>query len=149
MERIVIEEKTNKVMYKTFDGKQFTNEQTARDYENTYKCLLNYKYQSLNPQMISEWDFSQGFGSEESVMELVQINKPEDIDVILTMAIYIDGVELKESLNKIRTICERSLQDKSKLVIRRGYAGDEDRFSVMFTIKEYQERLNKFDNENE
>jgi hypothetical protein len=148
MERIVIEEKTNKVMYKTIDGKQFTNEQTAREYENTYRCLLNYKYQSLNPQQVSEWSFS-GFGCDDNTVELVQINKPEDIDTILTMSIYIEGANNKERLDKIKAICERSLQDKTKIAIWRGYVEDEDRFHVMFTIKEYQERLNKYDNDNE
>jgi hypothetical protein len=110
--------------------------------------LLNYKYQSLNPQQVSEWSFS-GFGCDDNTVELVQINKPEDIDTILTMSIYIEGANNKERLDKIKAICERSLQDKTKIAIWRGYVEDEDRFHVMFTIKEYQERLNKYDNDNE
>lgn len=148
MEKIIIEQKSNKVMYKTIDGEQFNNEQTAIDYENTYKCLLNYKYKSLNPQEVSEYEFSR-CGCDDNSIELVQINKPEDIDTILTMSIYIEVEDNKERLDKIKAICERSLKDKTKIAIWRGYEHDKDRFHVMYTIKEYQERFNKYDNENE
>lgn len=117
------------------------------------KDLLS-KYQLLEPQRISEWDLLYFCSSNnDSEYDLVQIKKEEDIDIIIALYDYLYLPHYKElhceiSKNLIRNTCLESLHYKTKLVILRNnakYKFNNNTFDVLFTLKEFKERISKFE----
>ena len=115
---------------------------------------LLFQYQLLEPQKISEWDLLYFCSSnDESAYDLVQIKKEEDIDIIIALYDYLYAPHCKElhseiSKNLIRNTCLESLHYKTKLVILRNNANYEftnNTFEVLFTLKEFKERISKLE----
>lgn len=119
------------------------------------------KYQLLEPQKISEWDLLYFCRSNcDSAYDLVQIKKEEDIDIIIALYDYLSLPDCNElhteiSKNLIRNTCLESLHYKTKLVIKRRpsikYVTDNfelkehEDFDVLFTLKEFKERISKLE----
>lgn len=117
------------------------------------KDLLS-KYQLLEPQKISEWDLAYFCCSNgDSEYDLVQIKKEEDIDIIIALYDYLYAPNYNELHNEItkkliRNTCLESLHYKTKLVILRNnanYKFTNNTFEVLFTLKEFKERISKLE----
>ena len=133
-----------KITYTAIDGTEFINEEECRKYEETAECVLLSKYRPLVIKSTTEYDVF-GVGSDDSTLEIVKINKPEDADILLQLyRLYnphLEKPEYKKYIDAAAKKLSLALQGSGLVFVGRGC--DDDYFwiigsqeSVMQVIKD-------------
>lgn len=137
MEEFTKEKIIKEKWYKAIDGTEFTSEEECAKYENSARAVLFTKYNSLVVKSGSEYEFF-GFGCDDNIIDVVKIEKPKDVDIILQLeALLYSNPNLEHS----EKILEEALVKGTKVLIFRGY--NEEEFSVWIGKTEIFDKINK------
>lgn len=133
--------------YEALDGSIFKTKEECEKYERSATLVLYSKYQPLVMSRKSEYEL-YGAGSEEYEIDLVKINKVEDIDILLHMySLYNPRKNEKDILEEHNKLF-KWFNDGEILFIGRGCSYDNyDCFWFIGTMNNIIEHIKKACNE--
>lgn len=147
MKKVRVTEETFVTKYQANDGTMFDNEQDCKVYEESYVGILKSKYLDIPKKSIIEQDFFAFGGSEEYLLQIVDIRNDDDIDTILKLHLYFNS-HIRESEERIKEVRQRLENAKGgKVIIGRGFCYneidkiDDESFSVFYSVDEWFEHL--------
>jgi hypothetical protein len=125
------------------DGTMFNDEKECKIYEESYIALLKADYAKLNKRQVIESDFLIFTGSEDYMLEIVDVNTDEDIELLLKLQMYFNAyMRTNDSaLAKKKAILEEA--KGGKVIIGRGVMCN-DEFDILTDFSGYIERLRSF-----
>jgi hypothetical protein len=151
MKKLEINKTVKEISYEAIDGTRFTSESECKKYEESAKCLLLFKYNSLVIKKdIREADFYD-VGCEEDYIDIVKLTKDSDLDIIMQLfCLFNPHAASDESrLTKINQDCEDAIAYNDYLIIYRGYDMEKGNFWVRGTIRSLFNHMYSFtENEN-
>lgn len=125
MQVIKKEKTTTYEVYSAMDGTEFNNVEECRKYENSAKCVLLTKYQEYCDIITSNEDEIFYFGSCDNMIDIVKMNNPEAVTVILQLiSLYNPHTRTEDLDDRLRML--RDYYEKgSTFFISRGYDDNE------------------------
>lgn len=82
MKKVTVEKTVHETKYQAADGKMFNNEDACMGYENTLKCIVRAKYNTLVVKHITEHDIIP-FGNEEAYIDVVKLKTMADVETVI------------------------------------------------------------------
>ena len=82
MKKVTVEKTVHETKYQAADGKMFNNEDACMGYENTLKCIVRAKYNTLVVKHITEYDIIP-FGNEEAYIDVVKLKTMADVETVI------------------------------------------------------------------
>ena len=144
MKIIEVEKTVKETFYEAIDGKTFKTKDECIKYENTAKCVIESKYNTLHHTREIEYNLF-GLGSEDCYVDIIRISQDSDKDIILQKCAYYTNN--KQMLEKYSKILDTAIIGDYILC----FSGSEyeDYFTVMCNYTDYIKNLNsKVFNEN-
>lgn len=144
MKIIEVEKTVKETFYEAIDGKTFKTKDECIKYENTAKCVIESKYNTLHHTREIEYNLF-GLGSEDCYVDIIRISQDSDKDIILQKCAYYTNN--KQMLEKYSKILDTAIIGDYILC----FSGSEyeDYFTVMCNYADYIRNLNsKVFNEN-
>ena len=146
MKEIVVDRVIKETWFEASDGTQFRNREECKMYEESAKCVLLTKYKSLVIDTLPEYDLHKT-GSEEYMLDIVKINKEEDIDLIMQLyALYNSHSTYRKYDDEHRAMCEKALKEDDYVFIATESCGD-DIFCPQYSRNELFNNINNKCNE--
>lgn len=137
MEMFTKEKIIKEQWYRASDGTEFNSGEECEKYENSARAVLYTRYNSLIVRSSSEYEFF-GFGCDDNVINVVKVETPKDVDVIL----QIEALTYSTNhLERSEGILKEALEKGTKVLIYRGY--NEEEFSVWMGKTELFDKINK------
>ena len=128
--------------YVSFDEQVFFNEEECKQYELNVKKNLFERYRTLSMIQVDEFDFTQGFGDEDCLLDIVDITSYEEVNLIF------DIINLYHKYNQqerqfIYDKLVKVLNDETdRLIIYRGMIEDEeDVFDIIMSLNELLDKM--------
>lgn len=147
MKKITVEKTTKVVMYQATDGTQFTTEEECRKYEESAKCALLTRYNSLVINSVTENELFNGAGSEEYEYDVVKMNTEQDVETVIHLYMLYHMSDCYRSKDdSIREKITTAYKTRDILLIGRYSCGD-DFFNIDHTRDELINRINRYCNE--
>ena len=112
-------------VYAAMDGTEFNTIDECRKYENSAKCVLLTKYNECCDIVTSNEEKIFYVGSADNTMDIVKMNKPEAVTVILQLISLYNPYTRKEDLDNRLRILQEYYEKGSTFFISRGYNDDE------------------------
>lgn len=112
-------------VYTAMDGTEFDNIDECRKYENSAKCVLLAKYKEYCDVVTSDEDEIFYVGSCDNALDIVKMNKPEAISVILQLISLYNTHTKKEDIDSRLKILQEYYEKGSTFFISRGYDDNE------------------------
>lgn len=125
-------------------------ENTSNTEDAKLKDLIT-RYLSLTPEIVADNVLFLSRGWDTGILNLVQIKRHEDIDLIIELYNYAHYKNYDEfpnysDIERVRKICFDSLNNKTKIVIDRGDVEYEEFYiAIHFTLRELKEHLSRFE----
>ena len=151
MKKIEINKTVKEIFYEAIDGTTFTSENERKKYEESAKCLLLFKYNSLIVNKdIRETDF-YSVGCDDDYIDIVKLAKDSDSDIIIQLFCLFNphSSSDEKNLTKIKQDCEEAITYNDYLIIYRGYDIERGSFWIRGTIRSLFNHMYSFtENEN-
>lgn len=138
MQVIKKEKITTYEVYSAMDGTVFNNIEECRKYENTAKCVLLTRYQEYCDVTTSNEEEIFYFGCCDNTIDIVKMNNPEAVNVILQLISLYNPHSRKEELDGRLKLLREYYEKGSTFFISRGY--DDNEFWLL--TYDLEERLN-------
>lgn len=135
MQVIKKEKITTYEVYSAMDGTEFDNVEECEKYENSAKCVLLSKYQEYCDIITSNEEEIFYFGSCDNMIDIVKINNPEAITVILQL-ISLYNPHIKNIDDKFRMLQDYHEKESTFFISR----GCDDEFWLL--KYDLEDRLN-------
>jgi hypothetical protein len=74
MKKVTVEKTVHETKYQAADGKMFNNKDACMGYENTLKCIVRAKYNTLVVKHI---------GNEEAYIDVVKLKTMADVETVI------------------------------------------------------------------
>lgn len=153
MKQVTITKETFETKFQANDGKLFDNENDCRIYEQSYLGILKSKYMDIPKKSIFEYDFLFFGGSEDYLINIVDVRNDDDVDTLLKLCLYFNS-HIRENEKKIKETREKIENAKnSKIIIGRGQCYhsidviDCEDFCILAPFNEWIERLKSLSQE--
>lgn len=137
MEMFTKEKIIKEQWYRASDGTEFYSKEECEKYENSAKAVLFTRYNSLIVRSGSEYELF-GFGCDDNVIDVVKVETPKDIDIILQLEALLYSTN---NLERYKEILKEALEKETKVLIFRGY--NKEDFSVWTGETELFDKINK------
>ena len=139
--------------YVAFNGVKFENKERCLTYEyDTINILFEEYFNTIDYLETDGFELFDGFGSEDKLIDIVNIKSTKDLLIILGISLYfLDEVgfkddvkekkivEIKELLNKVLN------DDDDRLIVWRGEY-ERQEFSIISTTKKLTSEILNFHN---
>lgn len=138
MQVIKKEKTTTYEVYSAMDGTEFNNIEECRKYENSAKCVLLAKYHEFCDVTTSNEEEIFYFGCCDNIIDIVKMNKPEAINVVLQLFSLYNPSTNQDTLSSYSKLLQTYYEKGSTFFVGRSYDDNE------FWIYKYdlEERLN-------
>lgn len=121
MKKVTIEKSIKETQYQANDGTLFLNEKDCQDYEKSLLGILMAKYSKLNKKSFTESSFLYDiFGNDEYEIDIVKINKKEDIDIIIQLCLYYYPNKDQDRINYDYDKLLKALEEENTIIIGKG-----------------------------
>lgn len=128
--KTIQKEKIQKSLYEIYianDGTEFSTAEECRKYENSAEGVIMAKIKPLIVKDIDE-ESILGWGNCDNTVWVMKLNTQDDADTLMQACIlyndYLRYDEHKESLERMRQIVQRSLDEKDVIFVGRGWEND-------------------------
>ena len=139
--------------YVAFNGVMFENKEKCLTYENdAINNFFEEYFNTIDYLETDEFELFDGFGSDDKLIDIVNIKSTKDLIIILGISLYfLDEVGYKDDvkekkIEEIKTLLEKVLKDdEDRLIVYRGEY-ERQEFSVISTIKKLTSEILNFHN---
>lgn len=125
MQVIKKEKITTYEVYSAMDGTEFNNIEECKKYENSAKCVLLAKYKECCDVITSNEEEIFYVGTCDNIIDIVKINKPEAINIILQLISLYNPHTSKENFDNRLKMLQEYYEKESTFFISRGYDDNE------------------------
>lgn len=139
--------------YVAFNGVKFESKEKCLTYENdAINNLFEEYFKTIDYLETDEFELFDGFGSEDNLIDIVNIKTTKDLLIILGISLYfLDEVGFKDDvkekkIEEIKTLLEKVLNDdEDRLIVYRGEY-ERQEFSIVSTTKKLTSEILNFHN---
>lgn len=125
MQVIKKERITTYEVYSAMDGTEFSTAEECRKYENSAKCVLLTKYDECCDVITTNEEEVFYVGCADNTIDIVKMNKPEAVTIILQLISLYNPHTRKEDLDNRLKILQEYYEKGSTFIISRGYDDNE------------------------
>ena len=134
-----------------FNGVKFENKEKCLSYEyDTLNILFEEYFNTIDYIETDEFELFDGFGSEDNLIDIVNIKSTKDLLMILGISLYfLDELGLKDDVKEQKIIEINALLDKvlndddDRLIVYRGEY-ERQEFSIVSTTKKLTSEILNF-----
>ena len=144
---------TESTNYVAFNGVVFENKQECLTYENdAINNLFEEYFKTIDYLETDEFELFNGFGSEDNLIDVVNIKSTKDLLIILGISLYfideagyVDDVKEKK-IEEMRGLLNKVLNDdEDRLIVYRGEY-ERQEFYITSTTKKLTSEILNFHN---
>jgi hypothetical protein len=147
-----MKESTN---YVAFNGVTFSDKNECLNYEqDAINVLFEEYFKSIDYVETDEFELFGGFGSEDNLIDVVNIKSTKDLLIVLGISLYfLDEVGFKDDVKEKKIIEIRELldsvskDDEDRLIVYRGEY-ERQEFNIVTTLKKLSTEIKNFNKKN-
>ena len=136
-----------------FNGVTFSDRDECLTYEyDAVNILFEEYFKTIDYLETDEFELFNGFGSEDKLIDVVNVKTTKDLLIILGISLYfLDEVGFKDDvkekkIEEIKTLLEKVLNDdEDRLIVYRGEY-ERQEFSIVSTTKKISSEILNFHN---
>ena len=146
MQVIKKEKITTYEVYSAMDGTEFNTIEECRKYENSAKCVLLAKYKECCDVITSSEEELFYVGSCDNIIDVVKMNKPEAITVILQLISIHNPHSRQEDLDSRLKMLQEYYEKGSIFFISKGYDDNSEFWLLKYDLEDRFNHITKMCN---
>ena len=128
--------------YVSVDEQIFFDEEECKEHETSIKRHLFEQYKTLSMIQVDEFDFTQGFGDEDCLLDIVDITSFDELNLIFDIINIYHKYNQQERQFIYDKLVKVLNDENDRLIIYRGVITDEeDVFDIFMSLNELLDKM--------